>query len=177
METSDVRRDVGKSVEDVVQYDEENKPSPDARRSRPNCLGVRHGWTKARTKAAAAVKARNMPGGLSLMPTRTAAIAATPQIARNIKVRVRSWGVAKACSMITSPSVRRSRASATDMHYIRIESIFGSDSMRRIMHPALLGGDIRPYGARAKEYNIDGETWSKADDLWKTRRAAQRGGN
>ena len=78
------------------------KPNTDARRRNMNCLTVRQGWTNARTKAVAARKASSMPGGLSSIPTMTAAIASKPHIARKIRVIFLSCGVEKALVMIVS---------------------------------------------------------------------------
>ena len=49
-----------------------------------------------------APKANNIPGGLSLIPTRIAVIAETQHTASKINVTVRLWGVDRASSIITS---------------------------------------------------------------------------
>jgi hypothetical protein len=67
-----------------------------------NFLAVRQGWTNARTKAVAAGKANSTPGGLSSIPTTTAAIVSKPQIARRINVVILLCGVEKALVMIAS---------------------------------------------------------------------------
>ncbi len=87
------------------------KPTTDAHRKSPNLFAVRQGWTKARIRAVAAPKAKRIPGGLSLIPTTTAAVAEAQQIARKTNVRVRLRGVDRASSISTSLSERGIRQS------------------------------------------------------------------
>ncbi len=67
-----------------------------------NFLAVRQGWENARTKVTAANKASSMPGGLSSIPTTTAAIASKPHIARRIRVILLLCGAEEALVMFVS---------------------------------------------------------------------------
>jgi len=78
------------------------KPSTDARRRNMNFFAVRQGCTNARTKAVAERKASRIPGGLSSIPTVTAAIVSKPQLARRKNDMFLLLGVEKAAIMIVS---------------------------------------------------------------------------
>jgi hypothetical protein len=67
-----------------------------------NFLTVRQGWTKARTKAAAARKASSKPGGLSSIPITTETIVNKPQTTKRITVLFLLPGVDKASIMTIS---------------------------------------------------------------------------
>jgi len=78
------------------------KPSIDAKRRNMSFLASLQGWTKARTKAVAARKAKMIPGRLSSIPAAAAAITSKPQIARRMSVIFLLCGVEKAQVMIAS---------------------------------------------------------------------------
>jgi hypothetical protein len=86
----------------MLNMTKRTKPTTDAKRMNMNFLTVRQGWTKARTKAAAARKASSKPGGLSSIPITTETIVNKPQTTKRITVLFLLPGVEKASIMTIS---------------------------------------------------------------------------
>jgi hypothetical protein len=86
----------------MLNMTKRTNPTTDSKSRNTNFLTVRHGWTKARTKAAAASKASRKPGGLSSIPITAETIVNKPQTTKRITVLFLLLSVEKTSIMIIS---------------------------------------------------------------------------